>query len=138
MSLLTRFLVFIPWLAFCEVQAAAQAPSNSPGTPTDRGTWRAYDKLVTVLDGTVKDLSVRAGGDLIYCTEEGELGTIPSEGGGDPIVIAPVGTFIGKDLRALTSTPTTRQPASAMSIFREFLGEEGGKYLPCAVSAGNR
>ena len=79
MSLLTRFLVFIPWLAFCEVQAAAQAPSNSPGTPTDRGTWWAYDKLVTVLDGTVKDLSVRAGGDLIYCTEEGELGTIPSE-----------------------------------------------------------
>ena len=105
MSLLTRFPV-VPWLALLAAGASSQTPSRSPGAPTDRGTRRAYGELVTILDGTVRDLSIRAGGDLIYCTEEGEVGAIPSGGGGDPVVLAPVGTFGGRAPRALTSTPT--------------------------------
>ena len=42
----------------------------------------------------------------------------------------------GRPTRLLTGTSLSL--ATAMSIFREILGEEGEKYLPWAVSAGNR
>jgi len=92
---------------------AAAGPSNLTAQSTERatpppmggGSQDARDDIVTVIDGTVLDFAVRASGDLVYCTDEGEVGTIPIGQGGASQVLAPIGTFINQTPRAVAATP---------------------------------
>ena len=83
--------------------ALRQNKNQAPRPPGNGGTAPARDGVLATVPGTLVDLSAGFSGQVLYCTAEGEVGAFF---GGDHGILAPLGTFAGQSLRAVTATPS--------------------------------